>query len=67
MSEYQEHCYKFATRGFIAPPVSEPEFNQIKAAGLIEQAHEIGCDLYCGAFLDIDEAIAYYKQNYMED
>lgn len=59
---YNDQCKTFARFGFVEPPLSESDLIKVINAGLIEQVYAIGCDLFCGAFDSIEEAINWYTK-----
>lgn len=59
-SDYATQAQNFAKYGFINSPFDEAEWHKIVGAGLTQYAHEIGCDLSCEAFENIDEAVEWY-------
>ena len=62
MMEYQQFVTLCAKYGYIITPLSQSEYEKVIKAGFSpDDAYEIGCDMACNAFGNINNAITFYK------
>ena len=68
MGRLIEHYETAAFYGFTSSVLTVAELAAIRDAGLDESdAYDIECDLQCGAFQNVYEAIEYYIRRKSED